>query len=574
MRKSALISIAVLAALAMLPAPAGAAATNGGHVREPVKVEIEGVRLARPANGPESLLVGVRYPIQMDGHRASLRVKMRLPGEGIVHSWGYSPLLSAGPRREPDRRHAFDFVQRIDIDRALAAQIAAANGPPKVEVSVHSVLDANDDGTPELVSADRETHIAGDHPGAGCSDVQTLRVEPGQTVTARLPACSFAADWIVAEDGDHGSAHIHDGYLTYDADQGFRGTDSVELKIRRAGDAALASSTAGTETPVQVVVGTAQGASVRAIGDSVTAGFGYYGNGEEMSVFRLPSCKPAETFYDDACSSNSPTRSNAGKTVEYLPDYGLSNKVSWAAQWAGANGITNYENLAVSGSEPKDWLPGGQLYPTLQKMEAENPEYILMTLGANPILSEVLFGRGNIECAVYSDFFGNYKECVEKLFRGVELNQRLKAIYGELVANTTATVYVMQYQLSIPSIALTYTAEQIAEMGKTMNEEIARAAAEVGSPRLQVIAPPYFPTGLDLEPVYPADFECGRFITDKVDGESVQSTPTQLELRALHPVEFCGGPAEGPPWVIGGDTGIHPSAAGYAQMASRVPAPR
>lgn len=27
------------------------------------------------------------------------------------------------------------------------------------------------------------------------------------------------------------------------------------------------------------------------------------------------------------------------------------------------------------------------------------------------------------------------------------------------------------------------------------------------------------------------------------------------------------------PWVISGDTGIHPSTVGYAQMASQVPAP-
>jgi hypothetical protein len=40
-----------------------------------------------------------------------------------------------------------------------------------------------------------------------------------------------------------------------------------------------------------------------------------------------------------------------------------------------------------------------------------------------------------------------------------------------------------------------------------------------------------------------------------------------------HPLSFCSGPAKGPPWVISGDTGIHPSAAGYAHMAARVPAP-
>jgi lysophospholipase L1-like esterase len=29
----------------------------------------------------------------------------------------------------------------------------------------------------------------------------------------------------------------------------------------------------------------------------------------------------------------------------------------------------------------------------------------------------------------------------------------------------------------------------------------------------------------------------------------------------------------GKPWVISGDTGIHPSATGYAQMAAEIPAP-
>ncbi|MFL5834806.1 MAG: M1 family metallopeptidase [Solirubrobacterales bacterium] len=47
----------------------------------------------------------------------------------------------------------------------------------------------------------------------------------------------------------------------------------------------------------------------------------------------------------------------------------------------------------------------------------------------------------------------------------------------------------------------------------------------------------------------------------------------QDELEG-HALSFCPGPAGGgKPWVINGDTGIHPSAAGYTQMASQVPAP-
>jgi hypothetical protein len=88
-----------------------------------------------------------------------------------------------------------------------------------------------------------------------------------------------------------------------------------------------------------------------------------------------------------------------------------------------------------------------------------------------------------------------------------------------------------------------------------------------------VVTPPHFNVGLSLEPVYPSSYTCSYFEYG-VDGPSVQSTPTQDELEAAHYLSFCEGPkGGGAPWVISGDTGIHPSAAGYAQMASQVPAP-
>ena len=90
--------------------------------------------------------------------------------------------------------------------------------------------------------------------------------------------------------------------------------------------------------------------------------------------------------------------------------------------------------------------------------------------------------------------------------------------------------------------------------------------------RLQVVTPPHFNVGIDVSPVYPSRFSCSS-LGFKVDGPSVQSTPTQDELEILHPLSFCEGPPVGSPWVISGDTGIHPSAAGYTQMASQVPPP-
>jgi hypothetical protein len=200
-----------------------------------------------------------------------------------------------------------------------------------------------------------------------------------------------------------------------------------------------------------------------------------------------------------------------------------------------------------------------------------------MTIGANPILANTLFGLGSVRCALEADLFGGYQQCVEEAFEAVHLKAELKRLYADLVEKTHATIYLMQYHLSIPSSALTYSVTQIAEMAKLMNETIAAVAKEVNattnSQRLQVVSPPHFDVGVSLEPVYPSTYTCS-YLEYGVDGPSVQSTPTQDELDVTHPLSFCEGPkGGGEPWVISGDTGIHPSAAGYAQMASQVPPP-
>jgi lysophospholipase L1-like esterase len=292
-----------------------------------------------------------------------------------------------------------------------------------------------------------------------------------------------------------------------------------------------------------------------------------------MSIFEFPGCRPVGEVLDDACSSNSTNLKSGEREIHYAPDYGRANDVSWAAQWANQYGITNYKNLAVTGSEPVEWAPGGKLYGTTKEIEAEDPDYILMTLGANPILAETLLGLEPMACAIVSDILGEYRKCVEEAFEGVDLRRELKRVYTDLVEKTQATIYVMQYHLAVPSSALAYTSTQIAEMAKLMNETIAEVAEEVSPTRLQVVTPPHFDVGVSLEPVYPAKYTCS-YLEYPVDGPSVQSTLTQDELAILHPLSFCKGPASGgPPWIISGDTGIHPSATGYAQMESQVPPP-
>jgi lysophospholipase L1-like esterase len=597
-----IVATVLLGALALLIVAAGSAAATTPSTQKPVKilrpparVKVGRVELTRTPAGAPALLVAVRYPIQAAGRGLRLGVHIQTKPGTVPLAQVVAHRLSAGPPRSPERRHRFTFVHEIDLKPPIAAalvEVWAEGSTPVATVEAQAGIDIDGDGKADIgqKGIPRRTVPLPDPLGPGarsssratratggtqpfCASFPIVRVHPGNRTKIALPTCDKAVRWRVTAGAGDGTVHLGAGELTYAAPK-TPGTRTIGLShgtlvlkvVQPWLKIASAGSSAGAPGPV-----------VRAMGDSVTAGFGYYSDGSLMPFLSLYECKPVGEVLDDACSSNSTATKNGLKEVPYAPDYGLANNVSWAAQWSNEYGVTNYKNFAVSGSEPVNWAPGGNLYPTTQKIEAEDPDYILMTIGANPILANTLFGLGSMRCALESDIFGGYQKCVEESFEEVHLKAELKRLYTNLLEKTHATIYLMQYHLAIPSSALSYSVTQIAEMAKMMNETIAAVAGEVNAAtketRLQVVAPPHFNVGVSLEPVYPSSFTCSYFEYG-VDGPSVQSTPTQDELDVSHPLSFCEGPkGGGPPWVIGGDTGIHPSAAGYAQMASQVPPP-
>lgn len=562
MRRALALSCLALACLLAGSLPAAGAA--------PAKVKVGKVRLAETAAGRTALLVPTVHPIEMAGRRLRLSVSLRRPDGSKLHTWADRPLGNAGPLRAPDRRKRFRFVHTIVVEPELLAAIGPGD---RLAITATAHLDADRDGKPESRSRDTHLQAAPRAPGGAllCGTPPKRRAKPGQRLVVALPICNRATRWTVAGRPRQGSARIRAGKLIYRPAKGFRGTASIALARRGAG--ASVRPSLGL-TPVQITVGAANSPVVRAFGDSVTAGFGFFEKGEPMPFEDLLSCKPGETSYDDACSSNSSVRSNKAAKVEYSSDYGLANNVSWAAQWANAHGVTDYKNLAVSGSEPSDWFGKGQFAATSRQIAKEDPDYVLFTMGANPLLSNMLFGIGNIGCGVWADFFGRFQECIAEEFEEIKLRQNLKTLYTNLVQETDAQIFAMQYHLSIPTAAL-YGVEQIAEMGNLLNAEIAAVAKEVSPNRITVVSPPHFDVGLSLGQAYPSNFKCeGRFFSSVVDGRSVQSAVSQTALGDLHPLEFCAQPEGEAPWVISGDTGIHPSAAGYKQMASKVPAPQ
>lgn len=569
MRRSAphRVALVALAGAAVGPFASGAAAG-------PPATQIGGARLEHPA-GPRTaaLLVPVRYPLHMAGRRSSVRVALLGAPDALKRATA-TARLTAGVQRRPDRRRAFRFVHRVALGEGATEGLLPAG---RVRIRATARLDADGDGRAEArsaaVSLQSVRRARRARASATCASVPVVRVRPGRVVKVQLPSCDRLLRWSVGARPSHGKVRRAGGRMAYRPDPGHRGLDELVLRGRSATAAAAAAP--AVNVPVQLHVGSraTAGLKVRALGDSVTAGFGFYANGRAMSFTSLYGCRPADSGYNDACSSNSLTTNSSQGDLSFAPDYGLSNNVSWAAQWANGHGITNYKNVGVSGSAPGDWIPGGSLYSLTQGVEADRPDYVVLTLGANPLLSDVLFGFDAMGCALESDLFGDFTQCVTTAFASVNLGQNLSAIYKELLSKTKATILLMQYHLSIPSVALAYSAVQIEQMGDLLNGMIASVAESLESRRLRVVAPPRFNVGIDMTPLAPNTFTCSSF-GYSVDGQSVQASVTQDQLLISHPLSFCEGPAGGgPAWVISADTGIHPSAAGYAQMAGAMPPP-
>lgn len=536
-----------------------AAAPAAGARQPPAKVQIGHPAIGTSANGLASILAPVHYPIQLAGRVVETRIALVDSRERTIRSWVLHERLNAGRIDPPERRRQFTFVHKVGLNASLSRTLLQG---ALVRVLASGEVDVDEDGKPELRSRDLSTGRPLVGPGRKpvCSSLPHLRVKRGGRISVPLPVCNGPQAWSLASKPSRGGAQIRRGRLVFRAPPDFRGTVTARLAGAFHEPAAKYA---------RITVGAPSGLVVRALGDSVTAGFGYFASGKQMVFEELLDCRPAEKQFNDACSSNSVGEESKEGPVDYAPDYGLANNVSWAAQWANQYGVTNYKNFAVSGSEPGNWAPGGGFYATTRQIEAEDPDYILLTLGANPLLSNVLFGLRNMECGVESEL-PEFEACVRGEFAKVGLRQNLRSVYADLVNHTTATIFLMQYHLSVPWSALAYSSAEIAVMGKLLNLEIASTAAEVGSSRLRVVAPPHFNVGVDISPVYPSRYTCRLY---PVDGPSVQSTGTQDELEG-HVLSFCSGPAGGgEPWVINGDTGIHPSAAGYTQMASQVPAP-
>jgi hypothetical protein len=141
------------------------------------------------------------------------------------------------------------------------------------------------------------------------------------------------------------------------------------------------------------------------IGDSVTAGFGYCGSEGGASkwidcgtntpisnawidVNSITQCQPQTDPVDDRCSNNNYTSApwNAGPWLNEpgAPDVAYPYVIAKEQDPRGAAAVYDW---AMTGSTPADWDAGG---PFSGQLERIKDSYVVMTLGANPLLSDYL----------------------------------------------------------------------------------------------------------------------------------------------------------------------------------------
>lgn len=299
----------------------------------------------------------------------------------------------------------------------------------------------------------------------------------------------------------------------------------------------------GATSPVSVGGGVPRGdLTIRALGDSVTAGFGYYADGSPVPAGEILGgvkdrilAAPGKFLFG--------IPGDVGRCLPPTPPDGRCQspaQIAYPAVFARQLRIPvrrpSFENLAVSGSTPLDWL-GPRFGDELSRIVRDDPDLTVLTLGANPLLQDFLGGHGVCARTPLA------RHCIDGEIKGQQVEERLARMLERLLATNPrgrrGDVVVFTYHEAHPIPAFGAAVSVLLER---LNEAIegavsrARTADPANAGRLLVVDPPSF-----------ADHQCE-------DEE---------------------------PWVLLTDSCIHPNALGQEMfatalveaVASRLPPP-
>ena len=317
----------------------------------------------------------------------------------------------------------------------------------------------------------------------------------------------------------------------------------------------LAQAQSATTTP-RVVPASLR---IRAFGDAVTAGFGVDRSGAALPTTDAMQCRPkwigdgTATTAGTRCSSNgSNGPGSPADEVSFSADFGMANKMSWAAQVASQLGAVDFANYAVTGSSLASWLnlpqdddapSEGAQHDLLERIERDDPDIVLATIGGEAILQQP---AGAVRTCAKSSGDGiertQFLSCVNALLDRQLVKQRVMAIAFDVLASTqNAKLLFATYLPAEPQFSVLVPWQQ-AVLAEAINNQIRQAVqgvAESGAAwakRIDVVEAS-FQADRCPSPVIPGPRLLGRTWFTPVSrcGVGASTTPTQL---AFTPVSF------------------------------------
>lgn len=448
--------------------------------------------------------------------------------------------------------------------------------------------------------------FACDQPAAAGGVALRVAIPADAPASIPVPRDCFPAGAAIALDApEAGSAQTGAGgavagrYVAYRPAPGARGV--VTLRFRAGGE----------ERRVAVDVGGADaGRPVVAIGDSVTAAFGYCGAGDACaprdaaikdSWLSLKDCDQEAEYPrlpQNLCSNNRgdglpwERGGETGGTVAYPFQFG-----AWlqdATARAGLGPAPTVRNWAVSGARPAHWdpvaMPGD---PTnrdrpggfSRQTTAIRDSLVVMTLGANRLLADFLqfdfaypFGwfaditGPYARCTGTRGWFGSYDEadrarlrrCFEEDWAANRQTEHLVNVYRQLLAQGNR-VLVVGYHLACPSTFGTW--QQMSFFGgPSATTPCPRMRGDHGLTQWDQAA---YVSSLLGDRVRDAVEQARAWARATWPGTGRDRWIAYLDVAALDPwADHQAWARE--PWVFPYDTGIHPSRRGHAVMAEKV----
>jgi hypothetical protein len=378
--------------------------------------------------------------------------------------------------------------------------------------------------------------------------------------------------------------------------------------------ASLFAVVAGTASAATGDSATGEGLSnkVTFIGDSVTAGFGFCGYSENKKDTTkcktnqemenawgvtgensLGDCAPKdEQLAGDACSNNNyngkPWLHAAWEPGNNAPDVAYPFQI--AKRQTGPE-KAEVSDWAMTGSTPEDWDPvdSGPFSGTLNKL---NNQYVGMTLGANPLLSDftkidINIPGYNVEgkCAdatfvkewswkwygytrsTYSGPISRAVDCLKREWEKTQQTQHLVHIYTTLLEQNDRVVVMGYYRdcswsfgnwqpnanLRSGPASGNDCKSQTREISKNDSKEVSQwdQAIAVGSELNNLIHGAVDKAKEEAANRWPG--------TNRAD-DLVYTQPNEAEWEAHQPTSNES-------WVFKNDTWIHPSKAGDANLA-------